>query len=567
MASQLEEALGPSANPAGAANAEALEEALVNNLSLRSEVERLTTSLRESDASSIRLAADLAVSHSKVDNLSAANDALQDEIEAREASETSSSHLASSTSPPASLQVAALQDRVLLLESQLQHEEAQHSRTVREHLSRTAAVQEKTEASLLAVRRPERETVDRAAQAEEAATQWEETAAQSDLLVKQARERLLLLETQLEVDRGVLQRTTDSRDQWKRNSERLTRERSLEGQAAEDHASGLQLAEARSRLAEERLEATQSRVQELETTAAQSVLLRTQVSQFREELEAAHAENLLVSSARLALEAKNETNEEAHGRAISRHQDAMGRFQTLVSGLRAEQTSMLQRVHEAAAKASADEDLVRSASDAKEQADLRVVELEGQLSIQRNLTDKASVRCAEVTDSMKALDQERREALVITGDAVKDMEASGLLEEQRNDECARPRSLCDTKAEECARLQTLQLTDRSVADPAPPAKLQETENYLKQCTEAFHKLKSDAMTMDGEDPLPPTDRVARAGRRLRQAARSCAQRGDERYAAAHHLTARPDPRAGAPRLARSRRLPFRSSPLSPRVRS
>ena len=45
----------------------------------------------------------------------------------------------------------------------------------------------------------------------------------------------------------------------------------------------------------------------------------------------------------------------------------------------------------------------------------------------------------------------------------------------------------DTKAEECVRLRTLQLIDRSVADPALPAKLQETENYmyLKLCTDAF----------------------------------------------------------------------------------
>ena len=352
----MEEALGASANPASAANAEALEEALVNNLSLRSEVERLTMSLKESDASSIRLAADLAESHSKVDNLSAANDAFQDEMEAREASETSSNHLAPSTSPPASLQVAALQERVLVLESQLQHEDAQRSRT--------AAIQEKAEASLVAARRTECEAVDRAAQAEEAATQWEEAATQADLLVRQAGERILLLETQLESDQGVLQRTTNSRDQWKLNAERLTRERSLlEGQATEDHAAGLQLAEARSRLAEERLEATQSRVQELDTTAAQSVLLRTQVSRFKEELEAAHAENHLLSSARLALESKNTINEEAHGRALSRHQEAMGRFQALMSEMRGEQTSMLQRVHEAAAKASADEDLVRSAYD------------------------------------------------------------------------------------------------------------------------------------------------------------------------------------------------------------
>ena len=200
----------------------------------------------------------------------------------------------------------------------------------------------------------------------------------------------------------------------------------------------------------------------------------------------------------------------------------MGRCQALVSEMRGDQTSMLQRVHEAAAKASADEDLVHSAYDAKEQADLCVVELEGQLTIQRKLTDKASVKCAELTDLMKTLDQEKREALVVAGDAVKDMQEAGLLEEQTNAELTRLRGMCDTKAEECARLRILQLTDRSVADPALPTKLRETENYLKLCTEAFHKLKSDAMTMESTLSRQLTESREQAGDFVRQleAARS-----------------------------------------------
>ena len=82
--------------------------------------------------------------------------------------------------------------------------------------------------------------------------------------------------------------------------------------------------------------------------------------------------------------------------------------------------------------------------------------------------------------------------------------------------------MCDTKAEECARLRTLQLTDRSVADPALPTKLQETENYLKLCTEAFHKLKSDAMTMESTLSRQLTESREQAGDFVRQleAARS-----------------------------------------------
>ena len=79
---------------------------------------------------------------------------------------------------------------------------------------------------------------------------------------------------------------------------------------------------------------------------------------------------------------------------------------------------------------------------------------------------------------------------------MKDMQEAGLLEQQTNAELIRLRGMCDTKAEECDRLRTLQLTDRSVAEPALPTKLRETENYLKLCTEAFHKLKADAITME-----------------------------------------------------------------------
>ena len=296
---------------------------------------------------------------------------------------------------------------------------------------------------------------------------------------------------------SVLQRTTQARDQWKQKSEQATRERNLEEQAAEERASGLEAAEARSRLAEDRLETARSRAHELETTAAQSVLLRTEVSRLREELEASHAENLLVSSAQVALKAQNEINEKAHGRAVSRHQDTVAKLQTLVSDLRAEQTSSLLRAHEAAAKSGANEELARSASDAKEQADLRVIELEGQLHLQRNLVDKASIRYTDAVDSMRELDRERREALTVAGEAEMKREAATIREDQSEGECARLRSLCDARAEECTRLQTLQLTDRSVTDPTLPAKLQETENYLKRVTDAFHKLKSDAVTMEG----------------------------------------------------------------------
>ena len=63
----------------------------------------------------------------------------------------------------------------------------------------------------------------------------------SDRLLVQAKEKLLLLESRLEYQSGQVVRNAASRDQWKRSCEGLTRERAAEQTAAEEYASNLQL--------------------------------------------------------------------------------------------------------------------------------------------------------------------------------------------------------------------------------------------------------------------------------------------------------------------------------------
>ena len=145
------------------------------------------------------------------------------------------------------------------------------------------------------------------------------------------------------------------------------------------------------------------------------------------------------------------------------------------------------------------EELVHTTSDAKEQAASRVAELktskliaDRQLTSQRDLLSKATAKVDQLTKVVAKLEDEKTGALAVTGEAVKDMEASGRRDEERSTEITQLREVLIVKVAECDRLQALQLTGPGAADPLLPAKLLATETYLKQCTDAFHNLKASA---------------------------------------------------------------------------
>ena len=149
--------------------------------------------------------------------------------------------------------------------------------------------------------------------------------------------------------------------------------------------------------------------------------------------------------------------------------------------------------------ASVHEELVHTTSDAKEQAASRVAELETskliadrQLTSLRDLLSKATAKVDQLTKVVAELEVEKSEALVVTGDAVKDMVASGLRDEERSTEITQLREMLIVKVAECDRLRALPLTGPGAADPHLPAKLLATETYLKECTDAFHNLKASA---------------------------------------------------------------------------
>ena len=179
-------------------------------------------------------------------------------------------------STPSSAQVATLPEQVCALEAQLEHETAQHALT--------AAVLEKLEAELAVANVAERDADDRATQAQAA-------AADAGLLLNKAKDRLLSLECQLEAAKASHMSAATARDEWRQNSERVTRERADDELASEEYASNLQKAEDRlvaarekfSSLVKDRRDA-EPRLRELEAAAAQTGPLRAQVSRLSEEL-------------------------------------------------------------------------------------------------------------------------------------------------------------------------------------------------------------------------------------------------------------------------------------------
>ena len=163
---------------------------------------------------------------------------------------------------PSSPQVATLPEQVCALEAQLEHETAQHART--------AAVLEKLEAELAVVNVAESDADDRATQAQAA-------AVDAGLLLNKSKDRLLILESQLEGANALHARAATARDEWRQNSERVTRERADDELASEEYAANLQRAEDRLVAAKEKFSLlvrdrrdAEPRLRELEAAAAQT---------------------------------------------------------------------------------------------------------------------------------------------------------------------------------------------------------------------------------------------------------------------------------------------------------
>ena len=203
------------------------------------------------------------------------------------------------------------------------------------------------------------------------------------------------------------------------------------------------------------------------------------MSQLSEELEVARNESVIAASVLFALETKNEADELAHSRAVDRHRDAIERFQALLAETRKHHQSMHTKLLD---QASVHEELVHTTSDAKEQAASRVAELktskliaDRQLTSQRDLLSKATAKVDQLTKVVAKLEDEKTGALAVTGEAVKDMEASGRRDEELSTEITQLREVLIVKVAECDRLQALQLTGPGAADLRLPAKLLATE--------------------------------------------------------------------------------------------
>ena len=93
---------------------------------------------------------------------------------------------------------------------------------------------------------------------------------------------------------------------------------------------------------------------------------------------------------------------------------------------------------------------------------------------------------------MEQLTQEKENAEQIAGDAVAEMHATGQMDEQRSAELSELRQMLLVQTAEVSRLQLPLLTDQSGSDPELPARLASTVTYLRQCTDAFNTLNSEA---------------------------------------------------------------------------
>ena len=333
-----------------------------------------------------------------------------------------------------------------------------------------------------------------------------ESMVNSDGLLVQAKDRLLLLESRLAYESGQVVQNAASRDRWKKSYEALARDRAVEQAAAEEYTSNLQQAEERlveaqdkfNLLTRDRADA-EPRLRELERTASRAEQWRARELQLSGELESAHMDATIATATYQALESKNEATEDAYTRATARHKENVERFQALIATLREEQASHRSQLREAEEKAGIDEEQVRSCVEAMERAERRVAQLEASnrtaeksQAAQLLLNDRSSEKVAELTRAIEHLTREKESAEQMAGEAMAEMQAAGRIDDQRSAELFEVRQMLLAKTTEVSRLQQPLLTDQSGSNPELSAKLASTVNYLGQCTDAFNTLRSEA---------------------------------------------------------------------------
>ena len=222
-----------------------------------------------------------------------------------------------------------------------------------------------------------------AVERDDAIAHGQEENGQVKLQVADAKEQLLLHDSRLEHERTQHARTAAALARVKSKCDLIQRKRDEEEQTAADYTSNIQAAEDRlvevkrkfSLLRDKQAHA-EPRIKELEASAARANSLCAQVAQLVGALEFAKCDEVVAAAIHLALEMKSTADEESHAHAVKRHTTTVDRFQNLLSSMRKEQAASLEKLHSAVAKSGADDELIRSTSEAKGRAELRVLKLE-----------------------------------------------------------------------------------------------------------------------------------------------------------------------------------------------